>query len=75
MSVAAPLERLVRRLSRNCAALNRVLEEARETYPDALLYLDGTANLHLLKRRGADGNPDESESLGDAHLNACGGDW
>lgn len=65
-----------RRLKRCCTALNNILEEAEEQWPEATLYLAGN-HLHLLT---GDSHNDNGVSQRDkivvsAKLYASGGDW
>lgn len=79
-SPEAEVRAWLRRLSRHCAGLNRLLADARRHYPHANLYLacDG---MHLMtgpSHGGEDGRGEEphpERSLGSAYLNADGGDW
>ena len=80
----ANIDNLQRRLRRCCTAINKILEEAQEDYPNATLYLDGTENLHLIDGfshggvRGDgrdDCDPNQDKILCTATLHAGGGDW
>lgn len=74
-----------RKLKRACDSLNALLKEARQTHPNAILYLDGTQNLHLMwgashgepDGSGSSGNPEQHQerTLCSAKLRSSGGDW
>jgi hypothetical protein len=68
---------IIRRIRRNCTALNRALTELKELHANAQFYLDGTYNLNVMTDDPHDenGRPQRDRILASAYLHAGGGDW
>lgn len=69
------------KITRHVAALNKILEEIRETHPDANWYLEDKCNLHLLSGHSHDSNGAYEKARPDRIMGswflkgASGGGW
>jgi len=68
---------IIRRIQRNCTAINKALDDLKKLHPGAQLYLDGTHNLNIMTNDPHDdnGRPQHDRVLASADLYAGGGDW
>jgi hypothetical protein len=73
----ADLKNIAKRMKRHCTAINNILEEVQEEFPDATLYLSGGEVLHLLSgdSHDGDGTAHRDREIASARLYASGGDW